>query len=412
MLAYNLLHKALYISMLLTALNLNAQVEFLVTVDEQTGVHTKIDSIEGVKWITVAPDFTFIDEKNELFVFRGGDKDFNWALYSVDIHTGNILAAPSIPILEDPQDNLIGLQIDHSTGKLFALHWDASEMQEYLVTVNRETGVHSIVAPIPGVEFIAGGSMYDSQNSRYIFIGIEAGITYIYTLSTADGNLEYKTLFPQLDEEDNIINMNYDNVSGKLIGLHWDASEQQEYLVSVSLDESEVHIIKEIPGVKYIGYAFYDQSKRRYMMLGSADGTNQSLMTLDVESGDLLHQTDFPVDLDPSDNVINMVMNNTTNTIYGLHWDAELLLSSSENIADKTIEVFPNPMFDKAEIKLNGIYDHLQFSLYDNNGRKLKSFDSYNTEKVSFTRDGLTTGLYFLKISHGENSTVHKIMIR
>lgn len=97
-----------------------------MSVNPTTGIFTTIDSLPGVKLITTVPHYFTFDEINHHYIFRGRDKNGNYHLYSVDATSGSIISSPLFPVLADPSDNVIELQIDNSSGILYALHWEAN----------------------------------------------------------------------------------------------------------------------------------------------------------------------------------------------------------------------------------------------------------------------------------------------
>jgi hypothetical protein len=96
--------------------------EYFVTVDPATGAFTIVNSIPGVQDVYTLPHYTTFDEVNGHYLFRGADGLGFWYLYSIDAATGNIVAHPEFPVLEDPSDHVIELQFDNVSGILYALH--------------------------------------------------------------------------------------------------------------------------------------------------------------------------------------------------------------------------------------------------------------------------------------------------
>ena len=82
-------------------------------------------------------------------------------------------------------------------------------------------------------------------------------------------------------------------------------------------------------------------------------------------------------------------------------------LSINENILD--ISIYPNPVSDEFLNIINKSNKPLSISVFDMNGRKVKSekitFDSINISNLS-------PGIYSLLISNGEKSTIKKLVIK
>ena len=75
-------------------------------------------------------------------------------------------------------------------------------------------------------------------------------------------------------------------------------------------------------------------------------------------------------------------------------------ISQSNNVT-----VFPNPLTDISELKINPdlLVDHcrLSFILYDQKGRKVKQINNIKTSKIEITRGNLSPGIYFYSLIGG-----------
>ncbi|MBI3235498.1 MAG: hypothetical protein HYZ42_15910, partial [Bacteroidetes bacterium] len=160
------------------------QKEFLVTIEPISGSFTVIDSLPDVHLIQTMPAYTTYDNNNHRFIFKGVDFDANNRLYTIDAPTGDILTNPLFPQLTDISDNIIETQFDSELNTLYGLHWDNSDQQEYLVSIDLTSGIHTIISGLPGVHAIAVGiTTYDENNHHYIFHGIDnSGYHHLYTV--------------------------------------------------------------------------------------------------------------------------------------------------------------------------------------------------------------------------------------
>jgi hypothetical protein len=204
-------------------------LEYLVSINPTTGVFTKVDTIPGVKLIATSPHYTTFDATNHRYIFKGGDIPTNMYLYSIDATTGNVISNPSFPVLSDPADNIIELQYDNTGSKLYGLHWSNSEKREYLVSINPATGSFTKIDSLPGVKWIYTYPHYttfDETDHRFIFRGGDSAFNwYLYSVDVNTGSIVSSPLFPTLtDPLDNIIELEYDNLSRQLYGLHWQAN--------------------------------------------------------------------------------------------------------------------------------------------------------------------------------------------
>ncbi len=222
----------------------SAQLEFLVSINPTTGVHTKINCIPDVEWIQLIPKYTTFDHINGRHIFLGLDAGMNRALYSIDVVTGDIVSSPSFPNLSDPNDKISELQFDNSTGSLYGLHWDDSAQEESLVSINPTTGTYAIINIIPGIKWIDNSlkTTFDHINGRYIFRGADAGWNWaLYSIDVTTGNIVSSPAFSNLaDTYDNVVELQFDNSTGILYGLHWDDSAQEESLISEQLTPTDL----------------------------------------------------------------------------------------------------------------------------------------------------------------------------
>lgn len=204
-----------------------------------------------------------------------------------------------------------------------------SGQTEYLVTVDPTTGVISKIDSLPGVKLINTSpnyTVFDETNKRFIFRGGDnIGNRYLYSVDAITGNIISSPSFPVLDTLDNIIELQYDNVSNTMYGLHWDNSETREYFVSVNPTDGSFTIIDSIPSVKWITptpkYTAFDETNHRYIFKGASSILDWRLYSLDAITGSVISNPLFPNLADPLDNIIELQYDNSSNTMYALHWD-------------------------------------------------------------------------------------------
>jgi hypothetical protein len=67
----------------------HCQTEYLVTINPATGVHTRIDSIPGVKFIQLGTSTT--DKQNSRYIFKGQDANGDWRLYTIQMANAGIV---------------------------------------------------------------------------------------------------------------------------------------------------------------------------------------------------------------------------------------------------------------------------------------------------------------------------------
>ena len=391
-----------------------AQVEYIVTVDPTTGVHTKIDSIQGVKWITLFNYSTF-DKINGRFIFRGGDAGSNWALYTIDVTTGNIIYNPPFPVLVNSADNIIELEFDNSSGMLYALHWDATLQKEFLISIDQVTGSYTKIDSIPGVKWIAGWnySTYDHVNGRYIFRGADAAMNWaLYSIDVSTGSIISNPTFPQVNVPDVITGLEYDNSSGNLYGLLWDDSLQTEFFITVDQTTGIHTILSSIPGVNQIKHSStsIDELNGRYIFEGADPVSGWKLYSIDLTNGNVLFDPSFPVGLTPPENVIELDFDDSTGVLYALHWSINTN-SGINDVINESFLVYPNPIKEKARIRFNRIQSKVDIEIYNSKGEIVKELHGENTKLLEFDRGNLKAGIHFVRIVNDANNVVRKIII-
>jgi hypothetical protein len=202
---------------------------------------------------------------------------------------------------------------------------------EFLVTVNPSNSALNIVDSLPGVKWVQidpGYTAFDENNHNYIFKGADQyWNNYLYTVNANTGNIIYNPPFPVLtDTSDNVLELQFDNSSNILYGLHWDNSEGREYFVSVNQVSGTYTIIDSLPGVKWVmsnpNYTVFDKIHHHYIFRGADVNMNSYLYTVDALTGAILSNPSFPVLANQFDNIEELQFDNSTNTLYGLHFDS------------------------------------------------------------------------------------------
>jgi PKD repeat protein len=307
-----------------------AQTEYFVKINPITGKFTKISKISGVNWIEVNPSSLTFDETNQTYFFKGDDSSGKFCLYSINAQTGKVLSKPYFPKLSNPKDNVIELQFDNSTKKLYGLHWKDSLKTEFLVTINPSNGAYTIIDSIPGVKWISTVmyTTFDEKNHLYIFRGANSKMEWrLYAFNVNTGQVVSKPLFPNLlDPKDNIIDIKFNNTTQILHGLHWDDSENREYLVSIDRATGSMTKIDSLPGVKWItilpNYTVINENKNQWMFLGGDKNFNWNLNTVDLSNGKIINKVPFPKVCNAQDNLIELHFSKKSNQLFGLHWEA------------------------------------------------------------------------------------------
>jgi len=304
-----------------------AQIEYFVEVNPTTGEFEIINNIPNVNWIQVSPTNTSFDENAGHYIFKGENFDGTNYLYSIDAITGDIVYNPSYPEFDNEFDNLGTFNMDRNNSILYALHWNDAEQTEYFVTVDRINGTFNIISEIEniiGISIFPDYRAFNEDLNHFTFGGADSfGNTSIYTLDAATGNVVASPAFPTLDYLDNITALQYDRQTQTYYAIHWDNSEQTEYLVSFNPLDATFQVLYPIPGVMYIStspnYFAFNENLGHYIFRGG--DADQLLYSVNVNTGEVVSNPIFPVLDDPLDNVIELQYDNVGDKLYALHWD-------------------------------------------------------------------------------------------
>lgn len=202
-----------------------------------------------------------------------------------------------------------------------------SAQKEYLVKVYPNTGAFSIVDSLHLVHWITvmpHYSVMDEMHHRYIFRGADSLMNnFLYTVDASSGAILSSPSFPQLsDPADNVIELEFDNMNGNLYGLHWDASEQREYFVTINPTTAAMTLLDSIPYLHYIAvsptYTAYDQVNHRYYFQGIDDFGAYHLYGIDALTGHVVSSPSYPPAMG---NIFELRFDNTTQSMYGLYRD-------------------------------------------------------------------------------------------
>ncbi|HEY0978913.1 MAG TPA: T9SS type A sorting domain-containing protein [Flavobacteriales bacterium] len=397
-----------------------SQGEHLVTVDPASGIHTIVGGIEGVHWVQTMPATSVFDEVNGRFIFQGTGDGTPSQLYSVDALDGSLIHQPNFPQGTSVGDNIVELQFDNSTGTLYGLHWDASEATEYLVSIDPSTGQHTLISAIPGVTMIAilpNYTTFDENNGLYIFRGVNSSsVAKLYSIDVTTGDIVSSPSFPILaDPMDNVVELQFDNASGMLYGLHWDDSEQQEYLVTVDPITGQHALVAPIPNVQWITgsphYTTFDETNGRFIFMGGGPGIGTRLISVDVSTGDIVSSTTFPVLSNPADNVIELHADNSTGTLYALHWHPSSV-GIGHDPTEGVVRVHPNPFDERTTVRLDRVHDRIRLDVFDAQGRMVRSMEERNVQWIDLDRKDLVAGTYHLRLSCDDGNIVRTVVVR
>jgi len=189
---------------------------YLATVDLASGSYSILKEVPGLSAVYIM----IFDSIHQQLIIAGVDSASYQRLYIADTRTGIIISQMLAPEIMD-------IQYNNNTGTLYGLvSKNGSGIN--MVTFDVAKGITSVISTLPGtlIGIYDGNITFDEVHNRYIInAGDTLGVSSLYSIDAATGNVIYKVPAPTTDniDEDNIIQYRFDNVSGNLYALHWEA---------------------------------------------------------------------------------------------------------------------------------------------------------------------------------------------
>ncbi|MBI3233466.1 MAG: T9SS type A sorting domain-containing protein, partial [Bacteroidetes bacterium] len=138
-----------------------------------------------------------------------------------------------------------------------------------------------------------------------------------------------------------------------------------------------------------------DSNSHHFIFSGGVNN-NWKLFSVDTQTGQVISNPVFPVLSDPNDNLIELQFDNTSNILYGLHWDNYYsnTVGNKPPQSDFVFNAYPNPFTEKCTIELDNPYQEITVLLYDENGRIVSKQVGANTSSIIISRENLPKGFY------------------
>lgn len=367
--------------------------------DGSTSIVLSTNSLIGV-----AAGASTYDQMNSKYICWGYDNQNNQNLYVMD------LANLQTEISAFNSYQAVEMEYDLQNQKTYGLWWDGTA--ENFGEVNLSTGLVSSISTLPGVEAVAiGNSTFDSNNGKYIFIGLDADQYKLYTIDASTGTIINS---PTIWQNGNRYSaLEYNNQNGKLYGLFQDVDYEdynQSYgnyytnlrLAEIDLISGDATIIDSqstviggyLPGYNLGGLCF-DQQSQTYIVKVQNE-TASYLKLVDVSKADIIAST--PIS---NDNYFYELQ--ADNMPFAL--DAYNLSSSFQNEQSNfnNMIIYPNPTSDyiyiESDIELEGVF-------FDFSGKQILK----KIVKDKFDIRHLEKGSYILNLSDGVNTLTRKII--
>lgn len=392
--------------------------EFLVWVDYTTGTFTKIDSLPSVRWIPTGGahyDYKTFDSNNKRFIFKGLDASNHPYLYTVDSRTGDILYNPPHPNTGDTLDDFVQFHYDVLSNNLYGIFLDHSVGTSvfYFAKMDQITGnitpiklINNIIAMRVG----DGCSAFDSNNGWYTFIGIDS--SWIWKLITIDantGNILYSPNCPL-----NYVEFQYDLSTDTMYALLLSGSNPTFLHIfgNLNIVNGNFQIIDTIPNVvdalaSCLRFSTFDSNHKRYFFRGGDGNGNWNLYTIDATTGNVAYSPPYPLPpINPLvDNVIQLQYDNSSDTLYALHWGLVGESAVPEIITQGYIlQTNPNPFSLETTLKTNDNLINATLTVYNSLGQQVKQIRNISGQTITLHRDNLPSGLYLLRLTQ-DNKT-------
>lgn len=312
----------------LNVLLVNAQKEYIVTVNPTNAAITKISSIPGVMYLVSTTAF---DQTTKQYTFMG-KLDGPTSLYTVDAISGSIRSNPIIPA----PNNLVSIQYSRSTGILYGIVRESGIYS--FVSIDKITSSYSLINHIMGFD-IYDGFTIDELNQHLFVKAYSASNTVLLTIDLATGNIiSQAVLAPQT-----IQGLRYDNSSHKIYAIANRPSLNPVITIfsicTVDPVSGIISNIADLPVVSGIHsdefYAFNENDHVYYLVGVDALTPATHLYSINVNTGVIIAEVPIPSSGDiNNDNLVFFRYDNISGKLYALLWEAQTTLPITLNRFD------------------------------------------------------------------------------
>ncbi len=195
-------------------IDITNNIKQLVQLDVDSG--TVLSVSDTIPASTMFQGQDAFNDKLQQYTFTGPPN----ILYTLDTQSGTILHQPTLSF---PQGiNIQHYEYDTQSGNLYALFSEDSGNSVFLAKIDVTTGVYDKIGESKTNLYIGGSATIDEANKLYLYIYRQSQSYYLAALSLIDGEIIFNQPV-SIEDTDNLIDLEFDNVTGKLYSKHWDS---------------------------------------------------------------------------------------------------------------------------------------------------------------------------------------------
>lgn len=397
----------------------------IANIDEVNGLQTAKHSLDSLQVLIINSTYSDYDSKHNRLLYCTRDTTFsaNEFYYNLYDITGDSLISKSYNNITSGL-SIQGLKFQQSTGNLYGIYAhsaNSSPMNTYsFVKIDPTTGGLTVINTIPTTQYIRNQqshSFIHEDSLWYTFRTLDS----LFTLNLLTGSIVHKVGIPKpkssINNKEYLSGLSYDDSTGNVYGLYWDSTLQQQQLVTVDLSTGIRNIVGNIPGVSelYLTSQYTINSKTRQLtfQVSTTNDTNR-LYTIDLSNAQIMHK---PITYDS-------FRNRNADLFYYLYADrnGELLtISTSSNGLNtsirevdlsSSISIYPNPFAESTKIRFNEELQDINIAMFSASGVLIDRVNRITNNEITINRGQLKSGIYFIKVTSGQNSTVKRIVIQ
>ena len=299
--------------------------------------------------------------------------NFPYRYFTINIPTSSIANNVLAP------DDIRMLQMHPTTNIAYGL-WYNSFSTFHLVSINTMTGIKTVLDTLNNVQAIVSETaVINSLTNQYVFKGTHPSSANgrYFTIDIATGAVVNDTIAP-----DDIRMLQIHPTTNIVYGLWYD-SFSTFHLVSINTMTGIKTVLDTLNNVQAIvsETAVINSLTNQYVFKGThPSSANGRYFTIDIATGAVVNDTIAPDD-------IRMLEISSTIT------------SVNETKKVSNFNIYPNPFHQSSNIDFeNPKNETCTLTIYDSQGKLVRTINNINSDKVEIERKDLVSGLYFFQL--------------